>query len=551
MNPNYTLDDTGWQKLIHTVGEKFNDLTIKRGFQYFKQERVRPLKISDTGHVEALVEGNDDDHYRVDVNLDSLSASHCTCPVPSHCKHMIAVLLEYVSLQGRSVHALVNANSTATFKQPVKSSSYDNSSYTTKMAIDQKAALSTKLQEQASRISSMSIFQWHDVFKLSVSPIGFNSPNAQYAKNALASIYTIQPQLSPVLEQLFELHAHLFVLERLVQPSQHISSRAPIYMGYYTQIAADDMQGEITRIFSKDLAISDESEHWIRITETLSYARSLMLQESKSLKYFSEVYDQLWLNWIGPNLKDKTMYLEELHHLKSAEDALGNTLSRLPWLLAQSQMYFYLDQDEQAWELLQAANKGSIIPPSRLLHFLHALATTEEWSRLQDWLITIGPMLSSPREEHLTEYMEFWEKVIRHLPKSEPHMWKSLISMLPYSRTVYEETLLAYGKWQQWMDYQLSTGKEPLDFRVSVMQPIDKNAPELLLPFYHQAVERYILLKNRTSYKAAVKLLKRLAKLYKKMKQEERWEEFITTFASRHSRLRALQEELRKGKLIS
>jgi hypothetical protein len=34
------------------------------------------------------------------------------------------------------------------------------------------------------------------------------------------------------------------------------------------------------------------------------------------------------------------------------------------------------------------------------------------------------------------------------------------------------------------------------------------------------------------------------------MKNEERWETFIDAFSSRHSRLRALQEELRKGKLI-
>lgn len=63
-------------------------------------------------------------------------------------------------------------------------------------------------------------------------------------------------------------------------------------------------------------------------------------------------------------------------------------------------------------------------------------------------------------------------------------------------------------------------------------------------------MERHVLLKNRSGYKAAVKLLKRLAKLYKKLKREERWEEFIIVFSSRHSRLRALQEELRKGKLI-
>ncbi|MNT90218.1 hypothetical protein D3C72_2310820 [compost metagenome] len=59
-----------------------------------------------------------------------------------------------------------------------------------------------------------------------------------------------------------------------------------------------------------------------------------------------------------------------------------------------------------------------------------------------------------------------------------------------------------------------------------------------------------MLEKNRHSYKAAVKLMKRLAKLYKKLKREERWEEFLEVFTSRNSRLRALQEELRKGKLI-
>lgn len=548
MNLKYTLDDTQWQILIQKVGESFNDLTIKRGFQYFKQERVLPLKVSNPEHIEALVEGNDEDKYRVTLNLDSLSESRCTCPVPAYCKHMIAVLLDYVSQQGRSVHAIVNANSTAMFKEPTRSSTHHASS---PLMMDRKNEAHAKLQEQASRIPSMNIKEWHELFKLSISPVGFNSPNAQYAKNALASIYNLQPQLSPVLELLFKLHAYLFVLEKLVHPLQNSGTHRDIFIGYHTQVAADDMQEEVRRILTNKLMITDEPEHWPRVTETLNYLRSHMLVESKNLKYFSQVYDQLWLNWIRPNLKDESMYLEELEQLRSVEAELGTTLSKLPWLLAQCQMYFYLVQDQLAWDLLQQANKGAIIPPGRLLHFLHVLSTTEQWSRLQDWLITIGPMLSSLREEHLNEYVAFWEKVIQHSPDSERHLWKSLISMLPYSKAIYEEALLTHGKWQQWMDYQLSIGKEPLDFRVSVMQPIEKHEPELLLPFYHQAVERYILLKNRVSYKAAVKLLKRLSKLYKKIKQEERWEQFITAFASRHSRLRALQEELRKGKLIS
>ncbi len=100
------------------------------------------------------------------------------------------------------------------------------------------------------------------------------------------------------------------------------------------------------------------------------------------------------------------------------------------------------------------------------------------------------------------------------------------------------------------MYYQLSSGRDPANYKVTGAKACRTGAPQLLLPFYHQAVERHMSHKNRDGYKAAVKLLKRLSKLYGRLKQEERWQHYIEQFATRHSRLRALQEELRKGKLI-
>lgn len=41
--------------------------------------------------------------------------------------------------------------------------------------------------------------------------------------------------------------------------------------------------------------------------------------------------------------------------------------------------------------------------------------------------------------------------------------------------------------------------QNPADFRVTDLQPLEKNAPELLLPFYHQAVERFVLEKTGTA----------------------------------------------------
>lgn len=211
---------------------------------------------------------------------------------------------------------------------------------------------------------------------------------------------------------------------------------------------------------------------------------------------------------------------------------------------------FFLRNDVEARAKLMKIDNDLNLPPEEWLRLLAILALAEEWGRLSEWLMELTPIAEKLRLQNMEQFYQYWDIVIVHMPELEQRMWEPLMRSLPYSSAIYQQKLLLHGKWQQWIDYQLSKASEPLSFRVSVLAPIEKHDPALLLPYYHQAVERYILLKNRADYKSAVKLLKRLAKLYKKTKNEERWETFITAFASRNSRLRALQEELRKGKLI-
>lgn len=85
--------------------------------------------------------------------------------------------------------------------------------------------------------------------------------------------------------------------------------------------------------------------------------------------------------------------------------------------------------------------------------------------------------------------------------------------------------------------------KEPL-------KDIEKEAPEAALPLYHLAATEAIEERNRKSYRRAVRYLKKLRTLYKRLKRTDEWDAFIIHIANLHSRLRALQEELRKGKLI-
>lgn len=120
MQPTYTMDDTQWSKLIQNVAYYFDDLTLKRGFQYYKQSRVRSFTMTEPAKMNALVEGRED--YRVSIDLDSFTRCHCNCPVSGHCKHMAAVLLSYAEQQNRSVQVLANAKA-ASFLPKTSSSS--------------------------------------------------------------------------------------------------------------------------------------------------------------------------------------------------------------------------------------------------------------------------------------------------------------------------------------------------------------------------------------------------------------------------------------------
>ncbi|WP_342410343.1 SWIM zinc finger family protein [Paenibacillus sp. FSL R10-2778] len=547
MQPTYPMDDTQWSKLIQNVAYYFDDLTLKRGFQYYKQNRVQPFTMTEPRKINALVEGRED--YRVTIDLDGFTNCHCNCPVSGHCKHMAAVLLNYAEQQNRSVQVLANAKA-ASFLPKISSTA-------TSTSIGADATRQQQMKEMANHIASGKITEWREYFEFCVSPLAHTTRNPEYVSRALSAINKFKPKMLPETEKLFTLHAHLYLLEKLAKPSTQSVGQAAYApsLGYYTQVAVSELQEVITGLLKKTLPLSPEQEQdlWPYVIDTLSYLRREMLTESRDRSRdqpsFSLSYDLLWRNWIYPNTGGTKLYLNEIEQLQQAEGELGASLSQHAWLLAQSRMYYYLMDDQKAWDLLNKAAERPGLHPDELMSFTSPLLDAGDWSRLVGWLVQIGPLLSS-RLYNLNSYSTSWEEAVRHLPEAELQMWDTLATMLPISGEVYEEKLITYEKWQTWMDYQLSIGKQPSEFRVKDLQPVEKNAPEVLLPFYHQAAERFVLDKNRHSYKAAVKLLKRLSKLYKKLKQEERWEEFLTAFAIRHSRLRALQEELRKGKLI-
>ena len=79
---------------------------------------------------------------------------------------------------------------------------------------------------------------------------------------------------------------------------------------------------------------------------------------------------------------------------------------------------------------------------------------------------------------------------------------------------------------------------------------IEKEKPEVLLGMLHQSALNEINQKNRSSYKAAVRHLKKLRTLYKKIKRVDDWQYFLDNLMEKTKRLRAFHEECRRSKLI-
>ncbi|MDG0809604.1 SWIM zinc finger family protein [Cohnella rhizosphaerae] len=172
--------DPRWEDLLRRVAEAFDDLTLKRGYQYYKQGRVEISDPEDMRHLQAEVAGTV--IYRTRVDLEALEDGKCSCPVGRPCKHMTAVLMEWAGYHGYPVPALANAKTLAS--RPVSAER------------PQHAGIE-RLARDAARIPEMSVPQWLALFDKCLAPIAGQVRNTQYVKQALSLFYKIKPVLPP------------------------------------------------------------------------------------------------------------------------------------------------------------------------------------------------------------------------------------------------------------------------------------------------------------------------------------------------------------------
>ena len=125
-----------------------------------------------------------------------------------------------------------------------------------------------------------------------------------------------------------------------------------------------------------------------------------------------------------------------------------------------------------------------------------------------------------------------------------------LLSMLPYSFFSYNEYLITAKAYREWVELQKYMNYSIAEMEGMGLRDVTKEAPELALPIYYTGVITAIDQKNRDSYKLAVRYMKKIRTIYKKTKKTDKWDVYLTYILEKYKRLRAFQEECRKGKLI-
>jgi hypothetical protein len=349
----------------------------------------------------------------------------------------------------------------------------------------------------------------------------------------------------PTVRGLFVLHAQLFAMEALeqflAQPSFNPSRI------YGMSQLSKELASAASQHAEEILTVIDMEEVHIRYNETMKEVFELLrlntFNSTPPQLDWSVLYLTLW-GRIFPSSgewgAEERTRLEELQSQTSHD----GQLSRIRFGLA---LFDFLDgKDETALAIITA---HSSLPKDRYMYYVNHLYDHQAWSRLLVWLRGLTRFLR--RESYLLKHDIFpmWLDAAEVQPE-EPGWIEWIKLLLPQSQDIYTTYLIKNGDARQVAHMLLSQGHPIYYVDRDILRLLEKTDLRLVLPLYHQDAERYILEKNRQSYKQAVRLLKKLAGFYKKLKEQDRWQLYIAQLAERHSRLRAFQEELRRGKLI-
>ena len=511
---------------------------VSKGLMLYRQGLVKQVQLFHDEKVTSTVQ--DVTPCYVKLILSFLSESSCSCPGEGFCRHQMATFF--------AVYARVGsvADWVTDWREPAR----------------EQAAFSTwgmqtaKDLVKANGVMKPEYSRWVQSFELSFDTLlatkKYTSP---YVIPELFGIYERRVHASAPVEQEWRL---LYEMVWIV-----VSFRKLAVLSDQLEHSEDMVKRAYLHVFQN--LLEDAHELAVKIgVQSLPFAFDEFIEKLKDdafdlLTCTSGIeneriylYRLLWVQFF----KQKSWREAEVGKIRARLKELHDWENPAPLMVAGIHINLLLGDDEAALKLVGQFEDRVIVP--YLLYWIDYLSQLKAWRRV-GVLIELFLQKIKGYLEELGGYHSCVAFVRDALRAVTPYcsetdrvdlLERALLQTLPYSFREYEYMLFERGQYDRWGELQAFVGLNFYDLPKERLKLIEKERPEVLLGMLHQTAQREIDQKNRSSYRLAVRHLKKLRTLYKKLKRVDDWEYFMETLLERTKRLRAFHEECKRSKLI-
>lgn len=531
------ISDEDMINMAAVVAMSIDAESYEKGKGYYDRGRVEWAKLFGP-RIFSVV--NDGKRNTVIIHLDDFSQSTCACVKRQFCEHIAAVFLHYYEPW-------------LALKRGLSSAAYLTA---TKKAFINSLSPQSEDKGLDFPVREGPVERWYEYFEREYNKLedAMNRRFQPYAGRIFDGYLCLNMRFKEFIDavsahsdkwpitnkNLYCFHSILFFMTRLEKSVENVDS---FFLGdYQTEgIASNFNQALGLVMFAKRCGECRPFFH-----KAAELVRENFLLEKDQLFAWIHVYRVICANLLdGQGLESETACLEGLMKgLNENENRQGYYFAALG--LAGLKML--ANRSDDALAILQGLEKKNIEDMS---FYLRQLTTAKKWQELLVWLRWLDKEIKKATPSLLECACNCCILATKNSRAGEEFM-DLVKSWLPRSYDFYAGYLLDTDLYREWVELNMyCRGYDWQSVNKGALRRLESQDPSALIPLYHQWAARLIEKKNRKSYREAIELLKKLRSLYNKQKMRKEWETFISRLASYYSRMRAFQEELQKGKLIS
>ncbi|MDF2925574.1 MAG: hypothetical protein K0R57_4488 [Paenibacillaceae bacterium] len=504
---------------------------LERGWEYYHRGLVDNVNLVQGYILQADVRGKE--IFQVRLDLEQFERSECTCGFEGYCKHMAALIFSAYSAHGRPELLLMQLKQSIVARRKAKLGVK-----TDKAPDTAAAALLPELPPK----------EWARFFEQRFH--GYSLSNQHSVEQFHQAVWDTLGDTASAwpgpLQALYRLHVTLYILGKIDQfHTDNQSSYLSFYIENGCKIVAGHCWDKLRELAMEKPVLQEAAsafpKHW---RETLDSVGATVTRHRTGPVLWLDVYRFLWWGiFYGAGANAAETADRELRRLKQLAEQQTSPRAKEGVLLALAQFDVLENRDQEAMQRLgELATKHF----SDFYVLLDRLAGDGQWERMLSWLRWLLPLLAKAKQEEFNTGCAYWVEAVKHQPSDEEWI-KVMLSLLPRSYYYYTDYLMQTRRFRQWVDLQLATGVTPASLYTAELKTVESHDPSLLLPLFHQSVERAVAEKNRDSYKLAIRHLKKLNALYRQLGKVEAWNDYMARLHIKYARLRAFKEELAKG----